>query len=262
SFYRFRKMSKPELTDIEELVKIWAWDNFLKTRSKDHIKLRLEDIIMEVKWAKVRFINGTPEYSDEKKLDKPNSQVVFKSTYENWTDHEQEHSFQTERTTVSSCTTEVSKGYSKGFSLEVKLGLPDEVAGATAGFGREVNMGSVEETSQEEHMTWSINSTIKVPRKHKTTAELLVREQEFTANFKMDVCIKGRVLVVITNLKDNNSFVQCIEGDFSDILKKHGDSRHYIIENKSVRWPLVGKCKFRFGIEQHVQLTENPLGES
>ena len=47
-------------------------------------------------------------------------------------------------------------------SSQVKLGLPDEVAGATAGFGREVNMESTDETTQEETMTWSINSNIKV----------------------------------------------------------------------------------------------------
>ncbi|KAK6173542.1 hypothetical protein SNE40_016973 [Patella caerulea] len=257
-------MSKPELTDIEEMVKAWAWTTFQQTRTKENSKLRFEDVILEVKWNRVKFTNSLPEYKDERKLERPNSQVVFKSTYENWTDHDQEHSFQTERTTVSSCTTEVSKGFTKGFHLEVKLGLPEEVAGATAGFGREVNMETVDENTHEESMTWSINSSIKVPPKHTTTAELVVREQEFNASFDMDVNIKGRVLVVVTNLKDNNSFVQSIEGDFSDILKKYGgdsSKKPYVIENKSVKWPLAGTCKFRFGIEQHVQLRESPLCE-
>ena len=44
----------------------------------------------------------------------------------------------------------------------MKLGLPDEVAGATAGFGREVTMESTEESTHEESMTWTINSSIKV----------------------------------------------------------------------------------------------------
>ena len=47
-------------------------------------------------------------------------------------------------------------------SGQVKLGLPDEVAGATAGFGREVTMESTDENTHEESMTWSINSNIKV----------------------------------------------------------------------------------------------------
>jgi hypothetical protein len=43
----------------------------------------------------------------------------FRSTYENHTEHDQDHSFQTERTTVSCCTTTVSKGFTKGVHLEV-----------------------------------------------------------------------------------------------------------------------------------------------
>ena len=42
-----------------------------------------------------------------------------RSTYENMTDSVQDHSFQTERTTVSCCTTAVSKGFTKGVHLEV-----------------------------------------------------------------------------------------------------------------------------------------------
>ncbi|KAK6173544.1 hypothetical protein SNE40_016975 [Patella caerulea] len=255
-------MSSTSITDIEEVVKIWAWNVFIATRSKDLKNLKLDDVVLDVKWDKVRFLHGRPDYKEQRKLDKPNSQVVFRSTYENWTDHDQEHSFQTVRTTVSSCTTEVAKSFTKGFHLEVKLGLPDEVAGATAGFGREVNMETVDENTHEESMTWSINSTIKVPPKHTTTAELVVREQELNASFNMDVNIKGRVLVVVTNLKDNNSFVQSIEGDFSDILKKYRDdnnNKNYIIENKCVKWQLEGTCHFRFGIEQFVRLRENPL---
>ncbi|XP_046367534.1 uncharacterized protein LOC124142887 [Haliotis rufescens] len=250
-----------DMIDIEEKVKIWGWETFMKTRSKDHAKLKYEDVQVEVNWNRVRFVSSTPEFTDRVSLEKPNSQIVFRSKYENWTAHEQEHSFHTERTTVSCCTTEVSKGFTKGFHLEVKLGLPEEVASATAGFGREVNMETTEENTKEEAMTWSINSSIKVPPKHRTIAELVVKEQEFNASFKMQVKIKGRVLVVVTNLRENNCFVQSIEGDFADIMKRENERKGFVIEKRLVTFDLSGNCKFRFGVEQHVQLHEEELKE-
>ncbi|XP_041366417.1 uncharacterized protein LOC121381248 [Gigantopelta aegis] len=248
-----------ELPDIEEKAKAWAWTMFLKTRSKDNSKLRYEDVALAVNWAKVRFISTTPEYSDERKLDTPNSQVVFRSKYENWTNHDQEHSFQTERTTMSYSSTTVSKGFTKGFHLEVKLGLPEEVAGATAGFGRDITMETTEEDCHEKSMTWSINSSIKVAPKHRTIAELVVKEQEFTASFKMLVQVKGIVHVVVTNLKENNCFVQALEGDFAEIMKRDANENGIRINNRTVTFEMEGKCQFRYGVEQHVQLFEEVL---
>ena len=50
----------------------------------------------------------------------------------------------------------------RGFNLELKLGLPEEIMSATAGFGREVNMERSDDWVHEETVSWSINSTIKV----------------------------------------------------------------------------------------------------
>ncbi|XP_076450988.1 uncharacterized protein LOC143286921 [Babylonia areolata] len=252
----------PKITDLEELIKIWAWDTFLRTRQKDHSKLQYNDVRLEVNWSRLKMTSSSPEYSDQQFVEKPQSQVVFRSTYENLTESPQDHSFHTERTTVSSCTTSVSKGFSKGMHLEVKLGLPDEVAGATAGFGREVNMESTDESTREEIMTWSINSNIKVPGHHRTIAELVVHEKQFSAKFKVSVQIKGQVLVVVTNLKDNNSFVQSIEGDFSEIMKTLSDKvdpKTVTFDKRMVRWEMEGTCCFRFGVEQRVKLREYPL---
>lgn len=254
----------PKIADLEEIVKTWAWDAFLRTRLKEHQKLRFEDVKLEVNWSRVKFTSSHPEYADQRFTERPQSQIVFRSNYENHTDHDQEHSFQTDRTTVSCCTTTVTNGFSKGMHLEVKLGLPDEVAGATAGFGREVTMESTEENTKEEIMTWSINSSIKVPPHHRTIAELVVKEKEFLAKFKLTVQIRGQVIVVVTNLRDNNSFVQSIEGDISAIIKaaedKVADKGSVVISNRVVTWELQGECQFRFGVEQHVRLREFPLG--
>ena len=90
---------------------------------------------------------------------------------------------------------------------------------------------------------------------------MVVREKEFNAKFKVTVQIKGQVVVVVTNLRDNNSFVQSIEGDFSEIMKNQKDKldKSVAISNRVVTWELEGACHFRFGVEQHVRLRESPL---
>lgn len=251
-----------DIIDIEESVKVFAWNVFLKTRSKEHQKLSYQDCSLEVKWDRVKFLSQEPVFEkDEDLMSKPKSQVVFKSSYVNRSNSEQEHCFKTERTTVSTCTTTISKGYTKGFNLEIKLAVPGDVAEVTAGFGKEINVEREDETTQEESMTWSVDSTVRVPAGHKTVAELVVREQSYSGKFNMQVQVRGKVHVVITNLRDNNSFVQSIESDFSQIMSKERENgkKGFVIEGKMVKWNVEGKCGFKYGIEQHVEVSEEKI---
>lgn len=251
------------IIDLEDIVKTWAWTSFLKTRSKDYSKLRYEDVNLAVNWNRTRFVTEKPDYSDQVMSDIPKAQVVFKSTFKNNTNNEQEHSFQTERTTACVSTTNMTKGFTKGFHVEMKLGLPEEVAAITAGFGREVNMETGIEDTHEESITWAVDSTVKVPSKTCTTAEMVVKEKEFNATYKMKVKIRGQVVVSITNLRDNNSFIQSVDGDFAQIMKKEAEKGNsgFTIEEGTVIWVIEGSCKFRFGIEQQIQLQEESLTE-
>lgn len=247
------------VTDIEEIVKTWAWTSFNKTRGKGLQTLKYDEVRMDVNWSRVRFTPSRPEYSDAKMVDQPNSKVVFTSTFENNTDSEQEHSFTTERTTVCTSTTSISKGYTQGFNLELKIGLPDEVASATAGFGRETSVESTEETTKEQSITWAVDSSIKVPAKHKTIARMVVKEKEFNGKFKLNVRVRGMVIVTFTNLRDNNSFIHSTEGDISQILANAKGYSGYRIEGKTAIFDIEGHSKFRFGVEQRVKLDQEPL---
>lgn len=248
--------------DLEDIAKTWAWTNFLKVRTKENSKLSFQDVQMTVNWSRVRFVTEKPEYEDKIMVEIPKAQVVFRSTFHNDTELEQEHSFQTERTTACVSTTSIEKGFTKGFNVELKLGLPQEVAEITAGFGREVNMQTGFEDTTENSLTWAVNSTIRVKGNHSATADLVVRESEFNANYKMSVKIRGIVIVSLTNIKDNNSFIQSFEGDFAQMMKdeqKKGTSG-FTIEGRTVHWPIEGKCSFRFGVEQQIKLKEEPHG--
>lgn len=102
----------------------------------------------------------------------------------------------------------------------------------------------------------------QVPPHHRTVAELVVHEKEYSAKFKMAVQVKGMVIVVITNLRDNNAFVQSVEGDLSEVIKneKNIKDSNVTVENRTVTWEVEGVCQFRFGVEQHVRLQESPIG--
>lgn len=249
------------LMDLEEVAKTWAWTSFMKTRSKELSKLKYDDVKLEVNWSRVRFVSDGEEYTDKKMDDVPTAQIVFQSTFYNNTESDQEHSFQTERTTTCVSTTNMSKGFTKGFNVELKLGLPEEVAGITAGFGRETTIETGFEDTSEKSLTWAVDSTIKVPEKTKTTAVMEVKEKEFSAKYKMRVKARGIVVVAITNLRDNNSFIQSIEGDFAELMKdeaKRG-AKGYTVDHRTVIWDVEGDCKFRFGIEQSIRLEEESL---
>lgn len=247
------------VTDIEEIVKTWAWTSFVKTRGNDHKKLKYDEVKMDINWSRVRFTPSAPEYFDTSMVDQPNSKIVFTSTFRNNTKSEQEHSFATERTTVCTTTTCISKGYTQGFHLELKVGLPEEVASATAGFGRETTVETTEEATKEQSITWAVNSNIRVPSNHLTTARMEVKEKEFSGKFKLTVNVRGMAIVSFLNLRDNNSFIHSSEGDISQILGEAKGYTGYKIEGKSAIFEVEGSSKFRFGVEQQVRLAEEPL---
>lgn len=100
-----------------------------------------------------------------------------------------------------------------------------------------------------------------MPGNHKTVAKLVVKEQEYNSSFKMATRIRGRVVAIVTNLRDNNAFIQSIESDFVDIMRGLAEkyAKHFTIDGNTVVWNVEGSCQFRFGVEQHVELTEVPL---
>ncbi|CAG5116294.1 unnamed protein product [Candidula unifasciata] len=256
----------PKIVDLDELVINWAWNVIQQRKSKIFRRLEFGDLKFEVNWDRVRFLAEEPVYTDENKLEKQNSQVVFKSVYENTTGNPQEHTFQTERCTVATCKTTMTKGFTKlvYHKLDLKFTLPSKILSATAGFGRDLTIESSDESTREESIKWSINSTIRVPGRHRTVAELVVKEQQYTAAFKTTARIRGHVVVMVTNLRNNNSFLQCLEHDFSEIIKTRDDISKYftIDEGRTVKWEVTGMCQFRYGVEQHVQLYESPLEAS
>ena len=73
--------------------------------------------------------------------------------------------------------------------------------------------------------------------------------------------VRGVVVVTLTNIRDNNSFVESIENQFCEVVRdlESKDGVQFRMDGKTVVWQVDGTCQFRFGIEQHVQLNEKAL---
>lgn len=250
------------MIDINEIVKQWALQMFKITKNKEQSKISPDDLMFTVSWKKVKIVHKEPEYQDVNKPPEPKSNVLFKTTFRNHTDHEQEYSFKTERSTKSTCEVEVEKGVCYGQELGLSLKLPSEVLEVGAGFSREVSVTNTVQEAFEEELHWGVDSLVKVKGNHKTTAELTINEDQFQSTFVVKTKLSGKVLVNITNRKDNNAFVKSIEGDIAEIVKKEiSDSglQGISVDKHTVTYVTKGKCNMRYGIEQHVNLSEERL---
>ena len=89
-------------------------------------------------------------------------QVLFKSFYTNRTRTIQDHTFRTERRLNSTCGVQLERGVTRECGLSLSLGLPDDVANATASFGRSV---SVNAGQRRVYITMFIKALSNVPTK-------------------------------------------------------------------------------------------------
>ncbi len=253
--------SASEPTDIETIVRKWAWEMFDYTKTKEQSRIPKESLHMSVNWKRVRFNHTDPVYDDIAKPKAPKAQTLFRTYFSNNTNQDQEYSFKTERTTTSTCDVAIENGFTISEEMCVSLKTPCEVFEANAGFSRELSLNESHGQTFEESLTWGVDSQIKVPAHHKTTAQLVVTEDQVASKFAVTSNFSGKVHVTITNMKDNNSFVKSIDGNIVDILKREIDNglKGFTINRGQVSFTTKGTCTFNYAIEQHVKLSQEPL---
>ena len=90
--------------------------------------------------------------------------MLFRSTFINDTDKEQDYQLRAERSTVSSCNIEIFEGFvtEANASLSIEVPLPGCVLSAGTGFKHEYVLENTTSKSVEENLTWSVESNIKV----------------------------------------------------------------------------------------------------
>lgn len=149
-----------------------------------------------------------------------------------------------------------------GQEMNVSLKTPCEVFEASAGFSRELALTNCSTETIEEEIIWAVDSQIKVPPRHTTTAELVVSEDGFSSSFKVDSKVSGKVIVTVTDLNSNNSMVKCMENQIGAILSQaiqKGSVSGVKVQRNIVSYTTHGKCSFRYAVEQHVKISEEAI---
>ncbi|VDK20354.1 unnamed protein product [Anisakis simplex] len=80
-------------------------------------------------------------------------------------------------------------------------------------------------------------------------------------NFTVECRLSGRVIVTVTNLKENNCLVTILEGKLADIIRglPNSAAMGFVIKNDIVTYTTKGVCKFKYGIEQIVKITDHAI---
>ncbi|KJH49370.1 hypothetical protein DICVIV_04510 [Dictyocaulus viviparus] len=176
-----------------------------------------------INWTKLYQESSEPEYAYQgakgNVIAPKEEKVLFKTTFTNTTQREQEYSFKTERCTRSTSTVIIEKGVCRGMEVALKLKTPCEVVEANAGFHQEVVLNHIGENTNEEELCWGVDSSVRVPPTSETVAELVILEEQCKRDFRIENRMTGKVLVTVTNLKQNNSLVTVIEGNIADIIR-------------------------------------------
>lgn len=215
-----------------------------------------KDLRKEIDWKRLSVRSETAQYKDICSVGHPKSHVLFRSSYINDTINEQEYQLRTERKTVSTCELEIFEGFVTEVGAELKLEIPIPgcvLEGATT-FKQEYSLENTTTKSIEEEISWSVESNIKVPSMTRTTAELLVKEDEYKGAFEIKTYFKGGVSVKL--YKDHEVILHIELDDLEEIFT---GAKGFAKDNKGLFHMTRGECKARFGIEQKIELHQNPL---
>ena len=282
-------MSKPRSIDIEQIVKDWAWREYDRTATRKQRRLREKEkknssryLNVTLDWSEVKFVDTTdwPQLAEDKADDNDNqstmqaaaaggthANILFQTKFTNNTMDGQEYTLKTEKTTRSSCSTEVETSYTRGIEMSLNLKTPGEIFEANAGYTRELTLTNNSGETIEEELTWGVESLIKVKAEHIAEAQLVVNEKKYNGDFVVITKIKGYVFVNFTNIKDNNSLVKATGHDLAEIVKEYiqmqrriGEPLDYVeVQDDTVVIRTKGHCQFRFGIKQEVVVNQIPL---
>lgn len=258
------------IVDLDLIVEKWI--NFMWDKSKSkHGKIEFEDLEIIADWKKVDLSQDDAKFDTMIYGNKaPVAQTLFTTHFTNKTEHIQEYSFKTERKTRQTCCFSFMKGFSREKEGGVNIKLPQEIVEIGGGVRNSQQIECGKDQTNEEEVSWSCDSLIKVLPKCKTSASLVITEVKLEKTFSILCYLKGRINVTLNNRRENNTFVKSFTADIAEVLGMSlerqwlppNSCRFEIIDAngaKLVKIEMKGKCKFRLGVEQHVTVNEEKL---
>nr|CDS33280.1 LIN 24 (Twenty four) Like family member [Hymenolepis microstoma] len=262
-----------ELFDLIGVIRTWAINAFVasadsKTRKQVSITGKgVGNLGVEIVWDDIVCWSEPPRYDDEKSVEIPKCHALFSTVYRNGTDGVQEYNFRTDRSTRSTAEIEITKGFNAHREIGVKLQLPEQILEASAGFSQEISLSKATRQSVDEEMSWGIDAQVEVKPKSIANVQVNVIEKEMNWKFTVNTHLRGRIRAICTDRKRNNAFLMNIESDLGDVVKAHLENlqspsakkpTNVNVErtSKTVIITTEGKCAFRFGVKQEVDVTQ------
>ena len=248
-------MGPPPMIDIDDII-ITAAQNFPFERD---IRRAMDDDIKstDINTKHLRVIHDAPVYKNEQQIGQSQNHTLFKAVFTNSTDNDQIYNFNTQRKTRSTCTLICTKGYRFEAHMDIKMLPPNPVLQANGGFKSEMFLTKADGQTFEEELLWSVDSQVRVPPMHKTTAALVIKEDEYNGNFTVRSQFMGKVHVTIRNRKDHSQLTTItmkVEQVFTPDLG-------FQVDKSGVYCVTQGVCKCRYGIQQRVKLTQASIGK-
>ena len=140
-----------------------------------------------------------------------------------------------------------------------------------AGYKREFSLTDRQGETFEEELTWGVDSKILVTKGHVAEASLVVDERKQTGDFQVTTKIRGFVYITFTAPRDNNSLVKATGTEIATVVEKYLDTERRkgnrvehirVIDDQGERVVVIetkGRCKFRYGVKQDIQVDQKPI---
>ncbi|CAF0904572.1 unnamed protein product [Adineta steineri] len=252
---------KMGLVNLRDLVEATA-HKWYKDNEKDSTKAKWgrtynwKELVKEIDWRSLKVRHDPVIYTDLEMPGAPKNHILFRSSFLNDTNREQDYNLKAVRRTVSTCSFSIFEGYTteQTASLELQVPLPKCVLEASTGFRREYTLEQSRDKQVEEELTWSVESNIRIPGMSQTTAELIVQEDEYHGTFEIKSYFVGEIRVKL--YKDAQEILSLEFGDLEDLFPREKGFRK---DSRGIYRITRGECKARFGISQKVELHAKPL---
>ncbi|CAM0512295.1 unnamed protein product [Fasciola hepatica] len=209
--------------------------------------------------------NGLPEsgHSPSRSFggmkQKMNSHVLFSSVFTNRTSETQTNHLRTERRTSATCRISMQKSVCKEGSLTLQIGPPGPVIQANGGFRREVQMSREHEKVFEEELVWSVDTEVIVPPGSRTTAELVITEDEYDGKFRVETIFSGSITVRLRDKRDGSEIYVIRLNDLTRVFTAEYGFQPVTGQPGSVCFINEGQCHCHFGIGQQVMLHQEKI---
>ena len=264
---------KREHVDFDAIIESLA-DDLLIDRTKKLKRLLKKDrksrcLTRDVDWSRVDIEHEVPVLDVQRvKLQEPPRSVLYEATFTNNMSEKMQATFQTTRSSKSSCVVTQEQTYSYSTEVGCTLALPYGVVEASSGFTSDLSLGNSSEQTSETEMTWNVDTNIDVKPKHVATAQLIIEEGQSQGPYKFRTKIKGVIRVTYLDRSDNNSFVTIVQRPIDEVVKLALD-RNMIrnkrgsveVRDRTVYCTRTGCCDFRYGAKQDVVVKQEPIKE-